>query len=78
MDLNKELSRQPSLTSTDTSLSSAALAKNKDAHFIGDEIAESSLVDMALTLLVDSNSEVKNMAVNWYAALCSPLDGGRS
>lgn len=68
MDLNKELSRQPSLTTSDNALSSSVSAKHKDAHFIGDELAETSLVDMVLTLLGDSNSEVKNLAVNWYVA----------
>lgn len=66
MDLNKELSRQPPLGPSDNSLSAPGAARSKDAFFIGDELSETALVDMVLTLLSDSNSEVKNMAVNWY------------
>jgi hypothetical protein len=68
MDLNKELSRQPPLAANDNSLSAPGAARNKDSYFIGDEVAETNLVDMALTLLADSNSEVKNLSVNLYVA----------
>ena len=64
MDLNKELSRQPAAITTSESLWNTG--RVKEAFFIADEVAENAIVDMALKLLVDTNSEVKNLAVTWY------------
>jgi hypothetical protein len=64
MDLNKELSRQPAAINTSTSLWNTG--KAKEGFFIADEVTEHAIVEMALKLLVDTNSEVKNLAVTWY------------
>jgi hypothetical protein len=61
MDLNKELSRQPAAITTSESLWNTT--RSKEAFFFGEEVTENALVDMALKLLIDSNSEVKNLAV---------------
>jgi len=64
MDLNKELSRQPAAITSSTSLWNTG--KAKEGFFIADEVTEHAIVEMALKLLVDTNSEVKNLAVTWY------------
>lgn len=69
MDLNKELSRQPAAITT--SESQWNVARNKEAFFFVEEVTENAIVDMALKLLVDTNSEVKNLAVTWYVSVCA-------
>jgi hypothetical protein len=64
MDLNKELARQPPAITAAESMWN--LSRNKEAFFIGDEATENTLTAMALKLLDDPISEVKNLAVNWY------------
>jgi len=64
MDLNKELSRQPAAITTAESLWNSG--RSKEAFFISDEVTETALVEMALRLLNDTISEVKNLAVSWY------------
>ena len=65
MDLNKELSRQPSAVVVDPSTSSSASRSRQEVVFIQDETTEKLLCDEVIKLLNDPISEVKNMAVNW-------------
>lgn len=64
MDLNKELSRQPAAITTSESLWNTG--RSKEAFFISEEATENGLTEMALKLLNDPISEVKNLAVTWY------------
>jgi len=66
MDLNKELSRQPAAINTSESLWNTG--RNKESFFIGEEVTENGLTDMALKLLNDPISEVKNLAVTWFVS----------
>lgn len=67
MDLNKELSRQPPAVVVDPSTSSSATRGVQERAFIQDEPTEKLLCDEVVKLLNDPISEVKNVAVSWYA-----------
>lgn len=65
MDLHKELSRQPAAVVVDPTTSASASRSRQEIVFIQDEAVERMLCDEVMKLLNDSNSEVKNVAVNW-------------
>lgn len=65
MDLHKELSRQPAAVVVDPTVSASTSRSRQEIVFIQDESTERILCDQVMKLLYDTNSEVKNVAVNW-------------